>query len=116
MLLYGCQSVIIEMVEVAFYITPSTFLAQTLFHRGGAQDLAISLSHSHVEIPDQKPQFGLQKPKCLSATLNLIRKGGGRKGPLLTQKMSLKVRNNILRISGLYFTYFYGYGIKHLNT
>ena len=44
MLLYGCQSVIIEMVEVAFYITPSTFLAPTLFHRGGAQDLAILLT------------------------------------------------------------------------
>ena len=68
----------------------------------------------NVEIPDQKPQIGLQSSNVYLLHLTQSEMEVGRKGPLLTQKMSLKVRNNILRISGLYFTYWYG--IRHLNT
>jgi hypothetical protein len=69
-----------------------------------------------VEIPDQKTQIGLQSSNVYLLHLTLSEMEVGRKGPLLTQKMSLKVRNNILRILGLYFTYLYWYGIRHLNT
>ena len=70
----------------------------------------------NVEIPDQKTQIGLQSSNVYLLHLTQSEMEVGRKGPLLTQKMSLKVRNNILRISGLYFTYLYWYGIRHLNT